>query len=216
MGGHIHFGADFLGSDYKAWENFYTIYNECEEIFYKMSNAAGQIPREKVSQYAQTSNNKILEMFETGEVNIRTQEDFEQVIKVMQDTRSRGVNVSNLGTIGKNTIEFRISNGTINPKVIRENIKLFGSLLQVSKKMSLNSEYRREEFERLKQKDLTEKEKTEALLDVLFDDEQEKSVYRERWDAVKDEKSFEKLKAKKPTFERGNYSMKEQTSGMLR
>ena len=114
--GHIHFGADFLGSDHQAWENFYTIYNECEEILYKMSNATGQPPRQGVSNYAKTSNEVLAGMFETGEVRIKTQEDFEQVIKAMQDTRFRGVNVTNLGKDGKNTIEFRMPNGTINAR----------------------------------------------------------------------------------------------------
>lgn len=34
-----------------------------------------------------------------------------------------------------------------------------------------------------------------------------------RWDSVKDDEIFDELKARKPTFERGNYSMREQTAG---
>ena len=51
-------------------------------------------------------------------------------------------------------------------------------------------------------------------MDLLFDDEQEKSIYRQRWDAVKEHSSFEQLKATVPTFRRGIYSMREQTAGI--
>lgn len=34
-----------------------------------------------------------------------------------------------------------------------------------------------------------------------------------RWNSVKDDEIFDELKARKPTFERGNYSMREQTAG---
>lgn len=157
--GHIHFGADFLGNDYKAWENFITIYNECEEIFYKMSNRRGQAPREKISQYAQTSNDVISATFENGEVRIKTQEDLDTIIETMQDTRNRGINFCNIDEDGTNTIEFRMPNGTIDINIIRENIRLFGQLLNISKQMSIDSEYKKEEFLALKSHDSTERKK---------------------------------------------------------
>ena len=135
--GHIHFGADFLENDYKAWENFITIYNECEEIFYKMSNRRGQAPREEISQYAQTSNDVISAAFGNGEVRIKTQEDLDTIIETMQDTRNRGINFCNIDEDGTNTIEFRMPNGTIDINIIRENIRLFGQLLNISKQMSI-------------------------------------------------------------------------------
>lgn len=213
--GHIHFGADFLGNDYKAWENFFTIYNECEEIFYKMCNRQGQVPREEVSQYAQTSNNVISYIFKNGEVSIKTQSDLDLILEAMKDTRNRGINFCNIEEEGTNTIEFRMPNGTLDINTIRENICLFGQLLNVSKQMSINSEYKKDIFLRLKNHNMTEREKVESLLDLLFDDKQEKSTYRQRWDAIKNDSSFEQLKAEVPTFKRGNYSMREQTSQMF-
>jgi len=214
-GGHIHFGTDFLGNDYNSWKNFLTIYNECEEIFYKMSNATSQVPRDNISINAMISSNDLSTIFENGEVCIETQEDFDKTIKPLQDTRQRGINLTNIYKNGKDTIEFRMPNGTIDVETVRENIKLFGSLLQVSKEMSLNPEYKKEEFDVLKQKDLTEKEKVEALLDLLFDDEQEQSIYRERWDSVKNHVIFERLKSETPTFKRRDYSMKNQIAGQI-
>lgn len=213
--GHIHFGADFLGNDYKAWENFFTIYNECEEIFYKMCNRPGQAPREEVSQYAQTSNDVISSTFENGEVSIKTQNDLDLILEAMKDTRNRGINFCNIEEEGTNTIEFRMPNGTLDIDIIIENICLFGQLLNVSKQMSEVPYFKTDTFARLKKHNLTEKEKVESLLDLLFDDNQEKSIYRQRWDAIKDDDSFEQLKAELPTFRRGNYSMREQSAGMF-
>lgn len=210
--GHIHIGANFLGNDYKAWENFFTIYNECEEIFYKMSNRVGEIPREEVAEYAMSSNDVISNTFENNEVSITTQEDLDLIIEAMKDTRNRGINFSNMEEEGIQTIEFRIPNGTIDINTITQNIRLFGQLLNISKQASLDKEYKKEEFLVLKNHNLTEREKVESLLNLLFDDEKEKDIYRQRWDKIKDNDYFEQVKAEKPTFERGNYSMREQTA----
>lgn len=214
--GHIHIGANFLVNDYKAWENFFTIYNECEEIFYKMSNRVGEIPREEVAEYAMSSNDVISNTFENSEVSITTQEDLELIIETMKDTRNRGINFSNMEEEGIQTIEFRIPNGTIDINTITQNIRLFGQLLNVSKQTSLDKEYKKEEFLVLKNHNLTEREKVESLLNLLFDDEKEKDIYRQRWDKIKDNDYFEQVKAEKPTFERGNYSMREQTAAIYK
>ena len=214
--GHIHFNAKFLGKDFKAWENFFTIYNECEELFYKITNKEGQPPRKGITQYAQTSNKTIVNTFENGRISIKTQEDLDLIIEALKDTRNRGINLSNIEEEGINTIEFRMPNGTIDINVIRENIRLFGQLLSISKQMSNNPDYKKDTFLELKAHDLTEREKVECLLELLFDDEQEKSIYRQRWNAVKENNYFEELKAEVPTFQRGNYSMREQVSDIYK
>ena len=214
--GHIHFGAKFLGKDFKAWENFFTIYKECEELFYKITNREGQPPRKGITQYAQTSNYTISTTFENGEISIKAQKDLDLIIEALKDTRNRGINFCNIDEDGINTIEFRMPNGEIDIDVIRENIRLFGQLLNVSKQMSKNPEYKKYTFLELKEHDLTEREKLESLLNLLFDDEHEKDIYRRRWDAVKENKSFEELKAEVPTFQRGNYSMREQVADIYR
>lgn len=215
-GGHIHFGADFLGNDIKAWENFYRIYSECEEIVYKMSNKKNELPREGTLIYAKQTNEILDVLYPKGEVKLESQECFEKLIKVLQITRHRGVNVMNLGKEGKNTVEFRIPNGSLDPNVIKENITLYGSLLRVAKEMSLNPEYKKEEFEILKEKDLSEAEKTEALLNMLFDDEKEKRIYRERWEAIKEYAIFDELQSDEPKFKRGDYSMREEVEAIYR
>ena len=214
--GHIHFGVEFLGKDFKTWENFFTIYNECEELFYKITNRKGQVPRKDITQYAQTSNDTIVTTFKNGEISIKSQEDLDLIMDALRDTRNRGINFCNIEDYGKNTIEFRMPNGTIDINVIRENIRLFGQLLNISKQMSNNPDYKKDTFLILKNHDLTEREKVECLLDLLFDDDHEKDIYRQRWNAVKENNSFEELKAEVPTFQRGNYSMREQVADIYK
>ena len=79
--------------------------------------------------------------------------------------------------------------------------------------MSTDLDYKRNEFIELKNHNLTEQEKVEKLLSLLFDTEKNKMIYRERWESVKDNNEFEQVKAQTPTFQR--YSMREQTKEML-
>ena len=213
MDGHIHYGADFLGNDYKAWENFFTIYFECEELFYKMCNKVGELPREGFTQFAKASNESISSIFENGEISIKSKEDLDLVLNSLRDEKHRGINFGNIQEEGINTIEVRMPNGTIDINTLRQNIFLFGQLLNISKQMSTDLDYKRNEFIELKNHNLTEQKKVEKLLSLLFDTEKNKMIYRERWESVKDNNEFEQVKAQTPTFQR--YSMREQTKEML-
>ena len=55
-------------------------------------------------------------------------------------------------------------NGTIDINTLRQNIFLFGQLLNISKQMSTDLDYKRNEFIELKNHNLTEQEKVEKLL----------------------------------------------------
>lgn len=212
-GGHIHIGAKYLENNFNAWENLFIIWNETEELFYKMSNEKGKKPRQYLEDFAAMSHNDIEELYKKGKVKIENKEEFSKVCRYLTDTRSRGLNLSNLERKDKNTIEFRIPNGTINAKAIKENIKLFCSLLQVSKEIALNPEYKKEQFSNIKNRNLTEREKVETLLDLLFNNEEIKNIYRERWNSVKDEKIFDELAEEEiQTFKRGNYEIVEKES----
>lgn len=210
--GHIHIGANFLGEDYKAWENFFSIYSECEELFYKMSNESGQIPRRTISEVAAISNDTLLDV---PMIKITTKNELNRIIERMNSRYHRGLNFSHM-TVGEiQTIEYRIPNGTIDIEILRENIYLIGKLLTVSKQMSENPEYKIKEFELLMSHDLTEREKEEVLLSLLFNDEKERSIYRNRWESIKDNKIFEEVKSPTPTFERGNYYMRDEVRAIF-
>jgi len=102
--------------------------------------------------------------------------------------RDYGINLENLVTGSKPTIEFRMPNGTVDYEEIRHNILLFGRLLQVSKEIQTEG-YKSEQFKALLESRLKEEEKLDRLLTLLFDSEEERKIFRRRWDSVKDKKS---------------------------
>lgn len=204
-GGHIHFDSGILGKNVKAWENLITIWNEAEEIFFKMSNDIGNVPRKTINIYAKKESSNILSIYPDGCIRLKSENDLEKLVKKMTPDRYYGINLSNLGNL-KNTIEFRLPNGTINYRVVRENIKLFGSLLIIAKELTNGEEKLYKKFEYFKRHNISEALKVEALLDILFEKEEDKQIYRNRWDSVKDFKVFDNVKSKVPTFIRGDYS----------
>lgn len=97
-------------------------------------------------------------------------------------------------------IEFRLFNSTLSPEVIMQNLLLTSKLCEVSLEMSKNPNHKKKEFEKLLCHDLNEEEKLDSLLDLLFDNKEEKDVYKNRWISVKDKKSYRKFRTGTDTF----------------
>lgn len=215
-GGHIHIGADFMENNYIAYENLFTIWTECEEIIYKMSNKAGEEPRYFVDKYAKPYNELFQKYYIDGEIKILDNDKLKKTINMLKrnsiEERKKGLNIVNIGKENKNTIEFRISNGTIEKEELINNIRFFGNMVNVSKKMAMDENYKKDEFKNLKKRNVTEREKVEKFLDLLFDNENEKQIYRKRWDLVKDKDIFNILFSKNEIkrFKRGDYTMREE------
>ena len=82
--------------------------------------------------------------------------------------------------------------------------------MQVAKDMTLNPEKYEAILERFKDPKQSEREKLEALLDLLFKSKDDKAIYRERWESVKDEPVYEKVSdPEDKTFVRGNYTLRD-------
>ena len=189
-GGHIHIGADYL-TDIQDWRNLRTIWNNAEGIFYAISNAKGEIPRQGVIEYASPISKKDETFSET--INLDSEDDLEKYIKLLkeiQGSKYSGINYRNVGSSGKNTIEFRLPNGTINPTTWVENINLFGGLIrtshELSKIMKKTEEQRTEEEKQMLynyeilQTETDEKKDAEALIKLCVLPEQVKT-YLERY-----------------------------------
>ena len=189
-GGHIHIGADYL-TDIQDWRNLRTIWNNAEEIFYAISNAKGEIPRQGVIEYASPISKKDETFSET--IKLDSEDDLEKYIKLLkeiQGSKYSGINYRNVGSSGKNTIEFRLPNGTINPTTWVENINLFGGLIrtshELSKIMKKTEEQRTEEEKQMLynyeilQTETDEKKDAEALIKLCVLPEQVKT-YLERY-----------------------------------
>lgn len=107
-------------------------------------------------------------------------------------TRYRGINFDNItNTDGKNTIEIRMPNGTINADTWIQNINLFGGIVKIAeetaeiqskdeRKLSLEEKRKLDLFNKLGRDKLKNKEKLEILLDLVIDQKQQ-DEYIERY-----------------------------------
>ena len=190
-GGHIHIGADYL-TNLQDWKNLRTIWNNTEKILYIISNRKGEIPRKGVLVYARPISGNDESKQEI--INLENESDLEKFIvetKIIQGTRYSGINYCNVGRKEKNTIEFRLPNGTLDPTTWIENINLFGGLVRVSHELSeimLKSEEQRTEEEKkmlynyeVIQTEQDERKVAEALIGLCVSQEQ-MQTYLDRYD----------------------------------
>lgn len=209
-GGHIHLGVDYLDTK-ESFENFWLLWLTNEQIIYKLCNIAGESPRNDIKTYAPSISSIYDEHKDELMQNIKnctTRDEIISVIKNFQETslkklrkseRYVGLNFYNINDPEKNTIEFRISNGTLNFEEIQNNIRLYGRLFERSKEVSIiqkkyneGNELTLEEMKKLHDfqilcsSDLLEETRTNILINFLFE-ENEREIYTERYQKSKTE-----------------------------
>ena len=187
-GGHIHFDKNYLETK-EEYMALFEIWSYAEEIFYLIGNAEGDVPRGYVTYFTKPFLDGILDALKEGIVYQdlkKSDEEFIQCLSFWQETKNNSLNFHHQNK-KLNTMEFRVSNGSMSFIIWMQNIKLFGRLLMISKALGnihLNQASEDEEKlwnlkERLKQ-DISLDEKLEILLELLFS-EDEKEVYRNRY-----------------------------------
>lgn len=188
-GGHIHIGASILGTDQKAWENLFNIWRVAEPIIYKVSNKEKEEARRGTLKEASPVASIIDDMFQKGIVKIENLQDVTNLATeytrrfIKDETHSGRCKAMNLQCIAEgkqNTIEFRIPNSSLDFAELKNNIKLFAKIVEVSKKMSEDKEYKQDSFERL-MTSRNEEDKMKALMDLLFDNISDKEVFYRRY-----------------------------------
>ena len=191
-GGHIHIGANYLTSK-QDWVNLIQIWTNSEKVLYIISNEKGKIPRNVVMEYALPISRKIENAIQTGTISLEGEEDLNEFISTVskiQDYRTSSINFKNVGNIEKNTIEFRLSNGTLNPNTWIENINLFGGIVRSAHEISIiqgkleeqrTKEERKmiENFEVL-QTEQNDKKVAKSLIELCISPE-ERQVYMDRY-----------------------------------
>ena len=187
-GGHIHFDKNYLETK-EEYMALFEIWSYAEEIFYLIGNVEGDAPRGYVTYFTKPFLDGILDALKEGIVYQdlkKSDEEFIQCLSFWQETKNNSLNFHHQNK-KLNTMEFRVSNGSMSFITWMQNIKLFGRLLMISKALGnihLNQASEDEEKlwnlkERLKQ-DISLDEKLEILLELLFS-EDEKEVYRNRY-----------------------------------
>ena len=193
-GGHIHIGADYLTSS-QSLENLMELYLNNEKALYLISNKEGEIPREDVIKFAAPMSQYMEDVLDSGEINLEDVEDLEKlkqnISKVSSNDRCRGINFENLAENGIGTIEFRLSNGTVDSDVWIQNINLFGGMVKVAEDIHIIQEKGEEtrtkkekemleKFERIRSGDNSEQERLELLLELVITDE-DRRIYTDRY-----------------------------------
>lgn len=163
----------------------------------RLYNNAVNIFIERRKGFASPSSQKILDAIKKDKLKVSYKKYGKLRDKILvgmkaDPRRYHGLNLANLSSRKKNTIEFRMANGSIDPEVIKQNVFLYGSLLNTVREITLNPEYKKDKIESLQKTDCTEEEKVDRLLDVLFEYDEDKNIYKARWKSVKDAPVFAK------------------------
>lgn len=192
-GGHIHIGEKFLTTA-QSYRNLVELWCNSEEILYAISNKEGEITRLKaVEKHAVPLSGKIEKAIKRQQIYVddRTREcDLLMSLIDIQKDRYSSVTFKNYAHRIKETIEFRLSNGTLDPDVWVENINLFGGIMNsaerlasIQKKQTRTQEEEQylRDFEELKDPTITQEEKLKRLL-ALAIPEEDRHIYQARYD----------------------------------
>lgn len=99
----------------------------------------------------------------------------------------------------KGRIEFRIFDNSLSYQVVIENLLLIARLCEVSLNLT-KSNQRQSQFFLLQEHEVSEEEKLNRLLDLLFDEKQIKEVFKQRWQRVKDDSFYQQFTGEIATF----------------
>lgn len=213
------------------------LYAESEELIYKMCNdkndpiRKGAINKDFKGLHlisamwrngmAAPSSKKILQKIKKGTLKVSYKKfgKFKMLASKykMNERRYSGLNLTNIGNHKKNTIEFRMANGTLNPEVIKQNVFLYASLINTSIQMTENPEKFKSKLDEFYRTDVNEEEKARSFLNLIMEDSNDRQIYMDRWQSVKDSKVFEKNSQKgfsQNRFKRDEFKkIAERTSG---
>lgn len=190
-GAHIHFGEKYL-TNIQAWKNFIELWANTELILYIISNANGEIPRKNIVGYATPISKDIEEQIKVLRLyDINDLDEFKKHLDYLQTKKGYSINFENLKEGRIQTVEVRLSNGTLSFQTWIENIILFGGIIKASQDLSeiqaKDKKDRTEQenyllgcFENIRNRRYDEKNSLEQLLQLAIP-ENRRDIYRERY-----------------------------------
>lgn len=188
-GGHVHIGADYIKTE-EGFRQLIELWGNAEEVYYLISNKPGEVPRDYTIKYARPISKSFEGTNSLGQVDV-----FIEDAKRIQKQREVSLNLLNVNN-GKNTIEFRVSNGTVDGDTWIENIRLYGRTVQLAEelgeiveKIKLGKEITEDEKRKYELKEMLKGEKTldekmEIIMQILFNEE-ERDTYQRRYNENK-------------------------------
>ena len=191
-GGHVHIGAKYLDTK-QSFANFITLWLANEETIFRICNPSGEKFRDGTNHYAKPISIRYGDVDKTifkAISEAKTRDELVKIIQNFQRSHYNGLNLDNINSKEKDTIEFRISNGTLDFFEIQNNKRLYGRLMQRSKEMAVLQEkieniseeehHRLLNFERLCNPEYKKEKDEQLLIDFLFK-EDERSIYVKRF-----------------------------------
>lgn len=209
---HVHFDSECLTQNPERMRNFLRIYAESEELLYKMCNDKNNPTRKNAinknlkgiqlissiwrNGVAAPTGKKLLKQIENGTLKV-SYEKFGKLKTIagklkLDERRYSGLNLTNIGNVKKNTIEFRMANGSLDPEVIKQNVFLYASLINTAIKITERPEIYKQKLDQFYRTDVSEKEKAHDFLDLIMDNPEDKKIYMDRWESVKDAPVYQK------------------------
>ena len=195
--GQINLGLDYLDTK-ESILNFYQIYCNCEELLFYISNKEGQLSRQRI--YRNSKFKPISELI--GKRVIRDTATREELLnelfanhissKLGLKYKQNTVCIRDLYSKRTARLEFRIPNGSADFEVWKDNIRLYGKMMETAKKIENISkkDYLSErEAEQMNSfvsllYDVPLEEKQYHLMNLLFEDESLKDIYNKRYHAT--------------------------------
>ncbi len=211
VAGQINIGINNLDTA-RSIINFYELYCNSEELLYHICNEEGDILRANIntaSKFGPISN-----LFGTisYDENMSREELLDLIVEKQGiNFKKNSIALRDMKSSKSARLEFRMPNGTIKPEVWIDNIRLFGRMVEVAKEIDLIQDLDNPTEEQLRKLNLKESlkkdvpldEKLEILMDLLFDDEKIKQIYKNRFRTLErmiSEKSIDKYSANPGTF----------------
>lgn len=191
-GGHIHIGADYL-TDIKALAYLTEIWGNAEKLLFLISNKEGEIPRENIEDYAMPISKNLEAAIAHKTTQLKDEKDLKRFVKNVQKNKWYAINFQHLDETNKNTIEFRLANGSLEPNTWIDNINLFGGIVKAAQdlalidnkyEISIEEKQKINSLETLKDTKKNDREKLEALLKLAIE-EDDRNIYIKRYEENK-------------------------------
>lgn len=225
--GQINIGLDYLNST-KSVINFYEIFGNCEELLLHICNVQGQLTRQQI--YGNSRFNPISEIIGTQVID----EDIDRIelLKLLypsNDEHIQGLEYKK-NTVGirdlfhpkKARLEIKFPNGSLDYRVWIDNMRLFGKMVEMSRRLAEIQEKDditpEEEHllwlkENLSNPDSTLEDKLYDLMDLLFEEDEIKNIYIDRFYAL--EQKIIETGTKKYDYPRYEHEGREKMFGIV-
>lgn len=143
-GGHIHIGANVIGSDVEKWKKFIKVYIAYESILFRFFYGEKVKPREKLKRYAPPIADRLYKQLD----KLNCARDIDDIKNILYySDRYQAINFSNISFSSldsfeeDNTIEFRVPNGTIEEVIWQNNINAIAKLMLAPSKNLMDIDY---------------------------------------------------------------------------